>query len=91
MSRGRTGKVLLVDDELLIRIVAAEALAAAGFEVVDVDTGEAAVALLDGGLRPALLVTDVMMPGSHDGIALAQRARCLLPGMPVITASGAAP
>lgn len=59
----RSGVVLLVDDEELVRVSTAEMLAAMGFEVVQAATAEAALNLINGGLTFDHLVTDHLMPG----------------------------
>ena len=82
------GRILLVEDEWLILQVAATELADAGYEVLSADNGDSALALLERGEQVDLLFTDVRMPGSLDGWALARRARDLRPDLPVIYATG---
>lgn len=80
-------RVLIVEDEPLIREVMAELLEEAGFEVTATCTGdEAAILLADDGF--ALLLTDINMPGLIDGVDLAKHARQVHPGMPVVFVSG---
>jgi two-component system cell cycle sensor histidine kinase/response regulator CckA len=81
------GPVLLVDDEPSLLRVAAHGLRQAGHEVITAEDAESALEALEGGLRPALLATDVAMPGM-DGLALAREARARLPGLPVLLLSG---
>ena len=85
---GRT--VLVVEDELLIRMTLSEALADAGFAVLEAGDGEEALRLLDIGPPLALLVTDLTLPGAIDGAALVARVRLRAPGLPVIVTSGRA-
>jgi two-component system, cell cycle sensor histidine kinase and response regulator CckA len=86
--RPRTPRqVLLVDDERSLLRVAALALRQAGHDVVPHEDAEDALDALREGLRPALLATDVAMPGM-DGLALARAARALVPGLPVLLLSG---
>ena len=83
----RVTKVLLVEDEPLIREVMAELLEDAGFDVVATCSGdEAAILLAEDGF--SVLLTDVTMPGAIDGIALAEHAREVHPGLPVVFVSG---
>lgn len=83
----REAKVLLVEDEALIREVMAEVLEEEGFDVTATCTGdEAAILLAENGF--AVLLTDVTMPGSIDGIGLAEHARQVHPGLPVVFVSG---
>jgi DNA-binding response OmpR family regulator len=80
-------RVLIVEDEFLIRLTLAEALSDEGFEVMEAATGdEALVTLL--AERPDLLLTDIQLPGRMDGLALARRARENAPEMPVIFMTG---
>lgn len=80
-------KILLVEDEPLIREVMAEMLENAGFDVTATCTGdEAAILLTEVGY--AVLLTDITMPGDIDGIGLAEHAREMYPAMPVVFVSG---
>jgi DNA-binding NtrC family response regulator len=69
--RSKKPVVLVVDDEALIRIDAAEALAAAGFRVLEASNADQAIELLETRPDIELVYTDVAMPGSMDGLALA--------------------
>lgn len=83
----RDVKVLLVEDEPVIRELMAEMLEDAGFDVTATCTGdEAAILLAEEGY--AVLLTDVTMPGAIDGIGLAEHARELHPRLPVVFVSG---
>ena len=66
--------VLVVDDEPDVRLIARLVLAAAGFEVREVDSGEAALAELQAGRSPDVLLLDVRMPGI-DGWEVLRRLR----------------
>ena len=81
-------RLLLVEDEFLIRLLLADSLTEAGFEVIEAEDGDEAVQMLDrlGGLD--LLLTDIQMPGQADGNAVAAKAKELYPGIPVIYVSG---
>ena len=79
-------RLLVVEDDFLIRMMLSEVLADEGFEIVEAETGDAALALLDTGI--ALLITDVQLPGSLDGQALVAAARLQRPELPVIYTSG---
>ena len=82
------GTVLMVDDEAAVRGPAAERLRDLGYRVVEAADGPAALTLLDKGLRPALLVTDVGLPGGMDGRAVAEAAQRKLPVLPVLFMTG---
>ena len=79
--------VLLVEDEAPVRRLAERALRRRGFAVRATDSAEAALALLEDGTRPDLLVSDVMMPGM-DGPALLALLRRRWPDLPAILVSG---
>ncbi len=80
--------VLLVEDEAPVRAFAARALRLQGHEVLEADSGEAALDLLtEMTARPDLIVTDVIMPGL-DGPGLVKKLRPDHPDTPVIFISG---
>lgn len=78
--------VLLVEDDVLIRMDAAEMLVDAGHEVVDAEYGPDALAVLEAR-HVDVLVTDVGLPGMS-GLELAERACRLQPGIGVVFATG---
>ena len=82
------GRVLLVEDELLVREMAAEDLAEAGFEVTPASNGDEALAILRERADFDLLFTDIRMPGAIDGWELARQAREMISGLRVIYATG---
>ena len=78
--------VLFVEDEFFLSEWVAESLSEQGFAVESVSNAEDALRHLT--LAPVdVLLTDINLPGDMDGIALAHRARELLPGIPVVYAS----
>lgn len=79
--------VLLVEDEVLIRLVAADVLRDAGHAVVEAATGEEAVSLLAAGVDIDLVVSDLRMPGAVDGLQLAAFVRAQRPDVPVLLAT----
>jgi len=81
--------VLLVEDDFLIRLLMAESLRDAGFEVVEASSGDEALSLIDDPPKPlVMLVTDIHMPGEIDGIGVVELVHERWPSMPVIVASG---
>jgi two-component system, response regulator PdtaR len=79
--------VLIVEDELLIRLGAAEVFLTAGFDVLEAADADAALVLLRS-TRVDLVFTDVNMPGSMDGVALARLIRSEFPAIGTIVTSG---
>jgi CheY-like chemotaxis protein len=81
-------KVLLVEDDELLRDVTRRMLAAEGHEVREAASGSAALALLEQhAFCPQLLITDLVMPDMN-GCALADRLRERFEDLPVIFVSG---
>ena len=80
--------VLVVEDDLAVREMAAETLREAGWQVSEAPDGRVALAMLAAGERFDLLFTDVVMPGGISGQELAETARRLCPGLAVLLASG---
>ena len=87
-SNGLPHTLLVVDDEVLIRLTIADHLRDCGFHVIEAANGEEAVRVLEAGEPVDLVFSDVQMPGSIDGFALARWVRQNRPGMPVLLTSG---
>jgi PAS domain S-box-containing protein len=83
-----SAKILVVDDDKHVREHAADELARLGYGVVSAGSGEEALAVLQREDDIDLLFTDVVMPGSLAGRALAAKAIELRPGLKVLFASG---
>jgi DNA-binding response OmpR family regulator len=81
-------KVLIIEDEFLIRLALAEALADDGFEVIEAATGEEGLQALKDDLEVALLLTDIQLPGALNGLEVARRAREAVPALQVIFVTG---
>jgi PAS domain S-box-containing protein len=84
--RGR-GRVLLVDDMPDVLVTTSAFLRKAGFEVVQRDSGDRALALLSAGERFDALVTDYAMPGLS-GVDVVEQAAMLQPGLPALMITG---
>ncbi|HVG49887.1 MAG TPA: PAS domain S-box protein [Rubellimicrobium sp.] len=81
------GTVLLVDDEDLVRAMAADMLTDLGYAVIEASSADEALDLISQGLAPDLLVTDHLMPGLT-GTELARMVQARHPGFPVLIVSG---
>ena len=90
MQRAATKRpvVLVVEDEFLIRMHAAEMIEEAGFEVVEASNADEAVAILEARLDVAVVFTDIQMPGSMNGLKLAMAVRGRWPPIHIVTTSG---
>lgn len=80
-------KILLVDDEQLVRAGTAEMLRDLGHEVVEASGGAQALGKLGARLRVDVVVTDYMMP-RMDGVELAKRIKELNPELPILLVTG---
>lgn len=80
-------KVLVVDDEVLIRMSVIDALENAGFEVVEAGTADQALEMLDNEAIH-FLFTDIQMPGQLTGVDLANEVAARFPEAGIIVASG---
>jgi CheY-like chemotaxis protein/anti-sigma regulatory factor (Ser/Thr protein kinase) len=80
-------RVLLVDDENVVREVLAEQLENAGFSVLAAANGTEALALLAAGVAVEALVTDLSMPGV-DGLTVIRAAQERYPGLPAVLLTG---
>jgi two-component system cell cycle sensor histidine kinase/response regulator CckA len=84
-----TARILLVEDEDAVRTFSSRALANKGYEVLDAESGEAALAVMEQqeNKNIDLMITDVIMP-NMDGPTLAQRMRQTSPNLKIIFISG---
>jgi PAS domain S-box-containing protein len=82
------GKILVVEDEELVRHYVTEQLQLLGYAVVTASTAPEALELLRGDGDFDLLFTDIVMPGGMSGRALAEQARKLRPSLAVLFTSG---
>ena len=83
-------RILLVEDEMLVRELAHEDLVDAGHEVMAAHDGEEAIRILERDDAFDVLFTDIRMPGSVDGWGVAEAARRRTPEIKVIYATGLA-
>jgi signal transduction histidine kinase len=86
-SAARTPTVLIVEDEALVRMVAAETIRDEGFNVIDVGHGGDALDILKAGAEIDLLITDIKLPGVN-GYQLAEVGIVRRPRMKVILVTG---
>ncbi|EMV8855444.1 response regulator [Escherichia coli] len=80
-------RVLLVDDEIVVRRITAAQLEALGYRVFEASSAASAVELINTGLSVDLLVTDHLMP-DKTGLQLAQDLRRKKPDLPVLIITG---
>ena len=80
--------ILVAEDEEDVRLVVSEALAAAGFMVLNAGSGPEALRILEQNPGIDLLFTDIRMPGGMDGFELAHRAKQMRPELRIVYTSG---
>src|SRR5665213_1595254 len=80
--------VLVVEDDEVLRMCAAEVVADAGFTPVEAANADEAFSILEGRSDIALLFTDIQMPGSMDGLDLARTVHDRWPAIKIILVSG---
>jgi signal transduction histidine kinase len=85
-DRRKGARILVVEDDDVVRTSVAESLQALGHYVTQAANGSAALAQL-ARERPDLMITDYLMPGMT-GAELMRKARVAFPGMPMIIATG---
>jgi two-component system, response regulator PdtaR len=82
--------ILVVEDEALIRMGAADLVRAAGYEALEAGNAAHAIAILEARPDIHLVFTDIEMPGTMDGIKLAHYISNRWPPVKLIVASGKA-
>jgi CheY-like chemotaxis protein len=81
--------VLVVEDEMLLRMRAVDMVEDAGYTSVEAIDADEALKILESRSDIALLLTDIQMPGSIDGLGLAHAVRERWPPIKIIVVSGA--
>jgi CheY-like chemotaxis protein len=80
--------VLIVEDDLLIRLDAAQIIEESEFDVVEASNADEAIAILEARPDITVLFTDIQMPGSMDGLKLAAAVKGRWPPIKIIATSG---
>lgn len=81
-------RILLVEDEMLVRELAYEDLSDAGHDVTAAGSGDEALTILRQDPDFDVLFTDIRMPGEIDGWGLAEEARQIIPELKIVYATG---
>lgn len=82
-------RVLVVEDDPLLRVDAATMFEAAGFEVVELETGDSALSyVLEQADTVGAVFSDVQMPGDTDGLDLAAYIATNWPAITIVLTSG---
>jgi two-component sensor histidine kinase/DNA-binding NarL/FixJ family response regulator len=80
--------VLVVEDEMVLRMRAVDIVEDAGFTAVEAVNADEALAILEERSDIALLFSDIQMPGSMDGLKLAHAVHARWPSIKIILVSG---
>lgn len=83
--------ILIVEDEALVRFDLVDFFAHAGWRVFDAENADEAIRLLDAHDEIRVVLTDVQMPGSMDGVKLAHYVRERFPPAVLFVVSGNVP
>ncbi len=83
-----TGKVLVVDDEPFVRMLVADVLDEAGFEVVEASDARTALKRLELAADVQVLFTDINMPPGMNGLELAEQVHQRWPTVGLVISSG---
>jgi PAS domain S-box-containing protein len=86
--RARNETILLVEDDVEVRVMIQRLLEELGYRVVSTENGRAALAMVNEGLKPDLLLSDVVLPDGPSGFELAAEIRGRLPGVRLLFTSG---
>lgn len=85
---GEAKTILVVEDEMVVRMMAVDMLEDAGYDVREAATADEALELLEAGDDVDLLFTDIKMPGSIDGLGLARIVGERWPDIRILITSG---
>jgi CheY-like chemotaxis protein len=88
MGEQRGPTILIVEDEILISEYLGDLLRDAGYEVVSASNADEAIAIVESRSNIRLVITDINMPGSMDGLRLAHAVRGRWPPIKIIIATG---
>jgi len=80
--------VLIVEDEMILRMRAVDIVEDAGFRPVEAVNADEAISILESRSDISLLFTDIQMPGSIDGLMLAHAVHSRWPAIKIILVSG---
>jgi DNA-binding NtrC family response regulator len=83
-----THTLLVVEDELMVRMPIAEYLRDCGYNVVEAANASEAIAAVDAEGPVSLVFSDIRMPGQMDGVGLAEWFQSHHPTVPVLLTSG---
>jgi CheY-like chemotaxis protein len=83
-----SGRVLVVDDEVFVRMLVADVLDEAGYEVLEAHDAQVALMALRASPDVRVLFTDINMPPGMNGLDLAEQVHQHWPGIGLVISSG---
>jgi DNA-binding response OmpR family regulator len=89
-DEGRLSTVLVLEPDILVRMIISDYLRDCGFKVVEGVTADDAVAVLESGQKIDIIFAEVQLSGSMDGFGLAQWVREKQPDIDMILTAGIA-
>ena len=87
-GRPATTSLLIVEDEIILRMATADEFREAGFFVNEASNGDEAVAMLQSFSNIDAVFSDVRMPGTLDGVGLAEWVKLHYPNIRMFLTSG---
>jgi PAS domain S-box-containing protein len=87
-QHSRRQTVLVVDDSADVAEVTSSLFEHLGYETIYRESAEAALKLLEAGTKIDLVFSDIVMPGTIDGVGLAREIRSRYPNLPVALTTG---
>lgn len=87
MPTPESNSILVVEDETLVRMMIADDLRQAGFRIIEAANAEDALKVLHTSVAVDMVVTDIRMPGSLDGLDLARKIRVNWPNLKIVIVS----
>jgi CheY-like chemotaxis protein len=88
MPQSKPQTVLVVEDEILVRMVIGDYLRECGYRVIEAGNAAEALTVLQSSETVDIVFSDVQMPGDMDGFGLARWVRQNRPGLKVLLTSG---
>ena len=88
LAPGHDEVILAVEDDDEVRVTVMEMLSSIGYQVIEAENADAALAIVNCGIEIDLLFTDVVMPGSLKSTELARLAKKRLPDIQILFTSG---
>ncbi|WP_206599109.1 response regulator [Sphingomonas turrisvirgatae] len=88
MTQPSLNRILIVEDEMIVRLIGSDTLTDAGYDVVEAGSADEALRILERHGDVEVLFTDIRMPGTMDGLELARVVHERWPAMKILITSG---